>query len=403
MSSNTVESRAALARARRLVIKIGSALLTREGQGLNLEGIGTWAAQMARLAERGLEVLLVTSGAVAAGMQRMGLKARPHALHELQAMAAIGQMYLVQAYETAFSRHGLHTAQVLLTHDDLADRRRYLNARSTLRTLLDHRVVPVINENDTVATEEIRFGDNDTLAALVANLVEADLLLILTDQAGLYERDPRLDPHARLIAEGEAGDPRLMEMAGGSGVLGRGGMRTKLAAAEKAARSGAATVIASGREPEVILRDLSQTSDGEAGGAQALARRSDACGGKALPRRGGGTRAARGRAQSAPGGGDAGGRGVLARRDRRLSRPPGAGGRPGARQLQFGRDRAHHRQTEQPDRGHPRLRRRAGAHPPRQYGHPVRRRAMRLPARAQQQGEKEKIKAAEIGARGSSA
>jgi glutamate 5-kinase len=256
MSSNTVESRAALARARRLVIKIGSALLTREGQGLNLEGIGTWAAQMARLAERGLEVLLVTSGAVAAGMQRMGLKARPHALHELQAMAAIGQMYLVQAYETAFSRHGLHTAQVLLTHDDLADRRRYLNARSTLRTLLDHRVVPVINENDTVATEEIRFGDNDTLAALVANLVEADLLLILTDQAGLYERDPRLDPHARLIAEGEAGDPRLMEMAGGSGVLGRGGMRTKLAAAEKAARSGAATVIASGREPEVILRVL---------------------------------------------------------------------------------------------------------------------------------------------------
>ncbi len=254
MSSNKAETRAALTRVRRMVVKIGSALLTRDGQGLDLEGIGAWAAQMAALAERRLEVLLVTSGAVAAGMHRMGLKTRPHALHELQAMAAIGQMYLVQAYEAAFSRHGRHTAQVLLTHDDLADRRRYLNARSTLRTLLDHRVVPVINENDTVATEEIRFGDNDTLAALVTNLVEADLLLILTDQAGLYERDPRLDPHARLVSEGQAGDPKLLEMAGGCGALGRGGMRTKLAAAEKASRSGAATVIASGREPEVILR-----------------------------------------------------------------------------------------------------------------------------------------------------
>lgn len=256
MSLSTPESRAALTRARRVVIKIGSALLTRPTQGLNREGISAWAAQMAKLHHGGVEVLLVTSGAVAAGMQRLGLQARPHALHLLQAMAAIGQMGLVQAYESAFSRHGLHTAQVLLTHDDLADRQRYLNARSTLRTLLDYKVIPVINENDTVATEEIRFGDNDTLAALVANLVEADLLLILTDQAGLYERDPRQDPNARLVREGQAGDPVLMEMAGGSSALGRGGMRTKLAAAEKAARSGTATVIASGREPQVILRVL---------------------------------------------------------------------------------------------------------------------------------------------------
>ncbi len=256
MSSSMPETRACLARIRRVVVKIGSALLTRNTQGLNLEGIGAWAAQMAKLRHGGVEVLLVTSGAVAAGMQRLGLKMRPHPLHLLQAMAAIGQMGLVQAYESAFSRHGLHTAQVLLTHDDLADRRRYLNARSTLRTLLDYKVIPVINENDTVATEEIRFGDNDTLAALVANLIEADLLLILTDQAGLYERDPRRDPSARLVSEGRAGDPALMEMAGGSGVLGLGGMRTKLAAAEKAARSGAATVIASGHEPEVILRVL---------------------------------------------------------------------------------------------------------------------------------------------------
>lgn len=256
MAQSTSETRAALAKARRVVIKIGSALLARAGQGLNVEGIQSWAAQMARLRDRGMEVLLVTSGAVAAGMQRLGLAERPHALHALQAMAAIGQMNLVQAYETAFSRHGWHTAQVLLTHDDLADRKRYLNARSTLRTLLDYKVIPVINENDTVATEEIRFGDNDTLAALVTNLVEADLLLILTDQAGLYERDPRLDPSAALVTEGRAGDPVLAAMAGGSGALGRGGMRSKLAAAEKAARSGASVVIASGREPDVIPRVL---------------------------------------------------------------------------------------------------------------------------------------------------
>lgn len=244
---------------RRVVVKIGSALLTRDGQGLNSDGIHDWAAQIAQLRGRGLELVLVSSGAVAAGMQRLGRSTRPHALHELQAMAAVGQMNLVQVYESAFQRHGLHTAQVLLTHDDLTDRRRYLNSRTTLRTLLGFGVIPVINENDTVATEEIRFGDNDTLAALVANLIEADLLLILTDQRGLYDRDPRQDPDAKLLAEGRAGDPQLLSMAGGSGVLGRGGMRSKLLAAEKAARSGASTVIAPGREVNVIVRVL----DGE--------------------------------------------------------------------------------------------------------------------------------------------
>lgn len=260
MPQNTSDNaRDDLRHARRVVAKIGSALLTRDGQGLNSEGIQNWAAQLAQLRARGVEVVLVTSGAVAAGMQRLGRTHRPHALHELQAMAAVGQMNLVQVYETAFQRHGLHAAQVLLTHEDLADRRRYLNSRSTLRTLLNLGVIPVVNENDTVATEEIRFGDNDTLAALVANLVEADLLLILTDQRGLYDRDPRQDPEAKLVMEADAGDPRLLAMAGGSGVLGRGGMRTKLTAAEKAARSGAATVIAPGREENVIVRVL----DGE--------------------------------------------------------------------------------------------------------------------------------------------
>lgn len=253
MSNNLRDS---LKNKRRIVIKIGSALLTRDGQGLNSEGIHDWAGQMAQLRGHGMEVVLVSSGAVAAGMQRLGRRSRPHALHELQAMAAVGQMNLVQVYESAFQQHGLHTAQVLLTHDDLSHRRRYLNSRTTLRTLLGFGVIPVINENDTVATEEIRFGDNDTLAALVTNLIEADLLLILTDQRGLYERDPREDPEAKLLAEGRAGDPELLSMAGGSGALGRGGMRSKLLAAEKAARSGAATVIASGREKNVIVRVL---------------------------------------------------------------------------------------------------------------------------------------------------
>jgi len=255
-SDKSSAPRSNIARARRVVVKIGSALLTREGQGLNHEAIEDWVAQLAQLRAHGTQVVLVTSGAVAAGMRRLGRAERPHALHELQAMAAVGQMTLVQTYESAFQRHGRQTAQVLLTHDDLADRHRYLNARSTLRTLLDFDVVPVVNENDTVATEEIRFGDNDTLAALVANLIEADLLLILTDQQGLYDADPRVHPAAALVREGRAGDPALAAMAGGSGALGRGGMRTKLAAAERAAHSGAATVIVGGRVPNVITRVL---------------------------------------------------------------------------------------------------------------------------------------------------
>lgn len=257
-----MKAREALTQTRRCIVKIGSALLTNNGQGLDRPAIAGWAAQMAHLAQRGVEVVLVSSGAVAAGMQRLGRTARPHALHELQAMAAIGQMGLIQVYESEFQRHGLHAAQVLLTHDDLASRERYLNARSALRTLLELKVIPVINENDTVATEEIRFGDNDTLAALVANLVEAETLIILTDQAGLYNKDPRQHLDATLVTEGEAGDPALDAMAGGSGSLGRGGMRTKLSAAAKAARSGTATVIVSGREQEVLPRVLSGESLG---------------------------------------------------------------------------------------------------------------------------------------------
>lgn len=251
------KSRAELAQTRRCVVKIGSALLTNNGQGLDRPAIADWAGQIAGLVKRGVEVVLVSSGAVAAGMQRLGRTARPHALHELQAMAAIGQMGLIQVYESEFHRHGLHAAQVLLTHDDLASRERYLNARSALRTLLELKVIPVINENDTVATEEIRFGDNDTLAALVANLVEAETLIILTDQAGLFNKDPRQHADATLVSEGKAGDPMLEAMAGGSGsAIARGGMRTKLSAAAKAARSGAATVIVSGREPDVLPRVL---------------------------------------------------------------------------------------------------------------------------------------------------
>ncbi|HHC72728.1 MAG TPA: glutamate 5-kinase [Thiotrichales bacterium] len=243
------------AAARRWVVKIGSALLTDEGKGLSRHSMADWVLQLARLRQEGREVVVVSSGAVAEGMVRLGWESRPHALHELQAAAAVGQMGLVQMYESCFKRHGLHTAQVLLTHDDLADRQRYLNARSTLRTLLGLGVIPVVNENDTVVTDEIQFGDNDTLAALVANLVEADLLVILTDQEGVFDADPRLHPDARLIAEAEAGDPRLLEVAGSSGGnLGRGGMFTKVRAARLAARSGTSTVIASGRQKEGLLR-----------------------------------------------------------------------------------------------------------------------------------------------------
>jgi glutamate 5-kinase len=241
--------------ARRFVVKVGSSLVTSQGAGLDTDAIARWAGQVAALRQAGREVVLVSSGAIAEGMQRLGWKIRPHSMHELQAAAAVGQMGLVQVYETCFREHGLRTAQVLLTHADLADRQRYLNARSTLLTLLELGVIPVINENDTVVTDEIRFGDNDTLGALVTNLVDADCLIILTDQAGLYTADPRLDPAATLVGEATAGDPNLEEMAGGAGSPNaRGGMLTKLAAAKRAARSGARTVIASGREDDVLLR-----------------------------------------------------------------------------------------------------------------------------------------------------
>jgi glutamate 5-kinase len=246
--------------AKRVVIKIGSSLLTNEGRGLDQAAIAQWADQIAALKRMGMEVVLVSSGAIAEGMQRLGWTRRPHALHDLQAAAAVGQMGLVQVYERSFHAHGIHTAQILLTHEDLADRRRYLNARSTLRTLLDIGVVPIINENDTVVVDEIRFGDNDTLGALVTNLIEADCLVILTDQAGLYTSDPRKDSHARLVDRAEAGAPELEVMAGGAGsAIGTGGMATKVLAAKRAARSGAHTVIVSGREPKVLTR----LADGE--------------------------------------------------------------------------------------------------------------------------------------------
>ena len=239
--------------ARSWVIKIGSALITNEGKGLDTAAIQHWAEQMAELRRAGKELLLVSSGAVAEGMARIGMTRRPHALYELQAVAALGQMGLIQHFESCFKQHGIHTAQVLLTHEDLSSRQRYLNARSTLRTLLQMGALPIINENDTVATDEIRFGDNDTLAALVANLVEADALVILTDQQGLYDKDPRQNPDAELISEANAADPAILGMAGSGGILGRGGMRTKITAAHRAARSGAATVIASGRAENVLL------------------------------------------------------------------------------------------------------------------------------------------------------
>lgn len=244
-----------VATARRIVVKVGSSLVTNDGRGLDHDAVARWAGQIAALRGEGREVLLVSSGAIAEGMQRLRWTVRPRAIHELQAAAAVGQMGLVQAYETAFARFAMHTAQVLLTHDDLADRRRYLNARSTLRTLLTLGVIPIINENDTVTTDEIRLGDNDTLGALVTNLIEADVLILLTDQAGLMTADPRKDASATLVTSARAGDPALEAMAGGAGsALGSGGMLTKVLAAKRAARSGAATVIASGREPDVLTR-----------------------------------------------------------------------------------------------------------------------------------------------------
>lgn len=241
--------------AKVIVVKVGSSLVTNNGNGLDQVAIAEWAAQIAALVQQGKQVVLVSSGAVAEGMQRLGWKKRPVAVNELQAAAAVGQMGLVQMYERCFSQHQLHTAQVLLTHDDLADRKRYLNARTTLRTLLDLKVIPIINENDTVVTDEIKFGDNDTLGSLVANLIEADTLVILTDQQGLYSADPRKDPNAQFVQHATAGDLALEQMAGGAGSsVGTGGMLTKILAAKRAARSGAHTVIASGRETNVLVR-----------------------------------------------------------------------------------------------------------------------------------------------------
>lgn len=257
-----------IAAARRIVIKVGSSSVTADGRGLDHDAIDSWARQITALRAQGKQVLLVSSGAIAEGMRRLGWQRRPHEIHELQAAAAVGQMGLAQAYEASFRAHQVQTAQVLLTHADLADRARYLNARSTLFTLLNLGVVPVINENDTVVTDEIKFGDNDTLGALVANLVEADALIILTDQAGLYSADPRNDASATMIRTATAGDPSLEAIAGGAGSgIARGGMLTKVLAAKRAARSGAHTVITAGREPDVLLR----LAQGEAIGSQLTA------------------------------------------------------------------------------------------------------------------------------------
>ncbi|MEX0449457.1 glutamate 5-kinase [Spiribacter sp. 221] len=248
---------------RRWVVKVGSALVTDNGRGLDHGRIADWVGQIVRAREQGVEIVMVSSGSVAEGVQRLGWPERPKALHQLQAAAAVGQMGVVEAYESQFQRFGLKTAQILLTHDDLADRQRYLNARVTLRALLELDVVPVVNENDTVATEGIRFGDNDTLAALVSNLIEAEQLVILTDQRGLYDADPRANPHARLIEQAAAEDESLEALCSDApGVLGSGGMRAKVMAARRAARAGALTLIASGREPDVLTRIAAGESPG---------------------------------------------------------------------------------------------------------------------------------------------
>ncbi|VVD79112.1 glutamate 5-kinase [Pandoraea cepalis] len=266
--------RSVIADAKRLVVKVGSSLVTNDGRGLDDVAIARWAQQIAALRHGGdarppKQVVLVSSGAIAEGMQRLGWARRPTAIDELQAAAAVGQMGLAQVYETRFAEHGVRTAQILLTHADLADRERYLNARTTLLTLLRLGVVPIINENDTVVTDEIKFGDNDTLGALVTNLIDGDALVILTDQSGLYTADPRKDPKAEFVHEAEAGDERLEAMAGGAGTnIGRGGMLTKILAAKRAATSGAHTVIASGREDDVLVR----LASGEAIGTQLVAR-----------------------------------------------------------------------------------------------------------------------------------
>lgn len=251
---NDMNARTTVANSRRWVIKIGSSLITDEGRGLNTLAIQSWAEQIAELRASGKEILLVSSGAVAEGMARIGWKKRPNALHELQAAAALGQMGLIQHFESCFKQHDIHTAQVLLTHEDLSNRQRYLNARSTLKTLLKLGAISIINENDTVATDEIRFGDNDTLGALVSNLVEADTLVILTDQQGLFNQDPRFNHDAELISQSTASNNKLLAMAGDSGALGQGGMQTKITAAQRAARSGATTIIAAGTEKNILLK-----------------------------------------------------------------------------------------------------------------------------------------------------
>ena len=264
----TTDNSTILRDARRIVVKVGSSLVTNEGRGLDEQAIGEWCRQLSALVREGRELIMVSSGAIAEGMKRLGWQQRPKALNELQAAAAVGQMGLAQMYETQLRHNGLGSAQVLLTHADLADRERYLNARSTLLTLLSHGVLPVINENDTVVNDEIKFGDNDTLGALVANLVEADVLIILTDQIGLYSADPRVDPNATLVHTARAGDAQLEAMAGGAGSsIGKGGMITKILAAKRAAGSGASTVIAWGRETDVLLR----LSKGEAIGTLLVA------------------------------------------------------------------------------------------------------------------------------------
>lgn len=251
--SHTAKS--VVADSQRLVVKVGSSLVTNQGKGIDRIAVKEWSAQIAQLHQQGKQVVLVSSGAIAEGIVRLGWPRRPTAMHELQAAAAVGQMGLIQAYEVAFAAHGIRTAQVLLTHEDLADRTRYLNARSTLYTLLNLGVVPIVNENDTVITDEIRLGDNDTLGALVTNLIEADTLIILTDQSGLYSADPRSNPDATFISHAQAGDPTLEQMAGGAGSsVGTGGMITKILAAKRAANSGGDTIIASGHETNVLVR-----------------------------------------------------------------------------------------------------------------------------------------------------
>ena len=245
------------------IIKAGSSLITNHGEGLDAQFINHWVEQVVELKKLNIDCILVSSGAVAEGLKRLNIKKRPHEIHELQAAAAVGQMGLIQRYEAQFQKHNLHTAQILLTHDDLSNRQRYLNARSTLKTLLEKNVIPIINENDTIAIDEIRLGDNDTLAALAANLLDADMLILLTDQNGLYTDDPTRNPNAKLIKKAQAGDADLVTMAskGKPGEVGRGGMLTKVKAAERAARSGTSTVIAAGKDDNILLKIASKEQD----------------------------------------------------------------------------------------------------------------------------------------------